>query len=45
MPNTAAPSRNPKKIVPGLAPSFSASSTLRSARGPSASCFTTRESR
>ena len=26
MPNTAAPSRRPKKIVPGLAPNFSASS-------------------
>ncbi len=27
MPNTGAPSRNPRKIVPGLAPSFTASST------------------
>jgi len=45
MPNTAAPSRSPRKIVPGLAPNFSASSILKSARGPSASCFITSESR
>ena len=35
MPNTGAPSRRPKKIVPGLAPSFTASSTLSSTRDPS----------
>ena len=40
MPKTGAPSRSPKKIVPGLAPSFSASSIESSARGPLASCFT-----
>ena len=45
MPNTAAPSRKPRKIVPGLAPNFSASSMLSSARGPPSSCFTTSESR
>src|SRR5882757_6381799 len=45
MPNTGAPSRRPRKMVPGLAPNFSASSILSSARGPLASCFTTRESR
>src|SRR3954453_14044187 len=45
MPNTAAPSRRPRKIVPGLAPKFSASSIESSARTPSPSCFTTSESR
>ncbi len=45
MPNTAAPSRNPKKIVPGLAPNFSASSMVSSARVASPSRFTTSESR
>ena len=45
MPNIGAPSRKPRKIVPGLAPNFSASSMVSSARGPSASCFTTSESR
>ena len=45
MPKTGAPSRKPKKIVPGLAPSFTASSTPSSTRGPSASCFTRSESR
>src|SRR6185436_5880732 len=40
MPKMGAPSRKPRKIVPGLAPSFTASSRPSSTRGPSASCLT-----
>ena len=34
MPKTGAPSRNPKKIVPGLAPSFTASFDAEQHAGP-----------
>ena len=33
MPNTGAPSRSPRKIVPGLAPNFSASSMRQQRAG------------
>lgn len=45
MPKYGAPSRIPKKIVPGLAPSATASLIVSAARMPSPSCFTTSESR
>ena len=45
MPKTGAPSRRPRKIVPGLAPKPSASLIVSSARGPLSSCFINSESR